>query len=73
MELTADAQDNELIEVYCRGCGRGGRRGQAWAPRQGKGLLNVSTALFKSGLFNDNARKVEGRQLLLFSIETTHL
>lgn len=28
--LTADAQDNELIEhgVYCRGCGRGGRRGR---------------------------------------------
>lgn len=33
----------------------------------------MSTALFKSGLFNENARKVEGRQLLLFSIETAHL
>lgn len=35
MELTADAQDNELIEVYCRGCGRGGRRG-----RRGKGKVS---------------------------------
>lgn len=47
--LTADAQDNELIGdgVYCRGCGRGGRRGRLM---RSVGLLNVWIAQWESGL-----------------------
>lgn len=60
--LTADAEDNELIEawVHCRGCGRGGRRGCLLHP---VGLLNVWIALWGSGLLTWKCLETKNRRV----------